>query len=255
MAKFVRITVLLIVLLAVAQGAWKARVRTTDWGETLRVTVYPINADASAAADAYIGSLRRPVIEPLAAYLREQAQGYNLPLRNPVEVYLAPRVNALPPPPPRNGTAADIAWWSLQMRWWAWRHDGFDGPRPHVRVFVLYHAPIAGSSLPHSIGLRAGMIVLANAFAGADNEGGNNVVIAHELLHTFGATDKYDPATNLPLYPEGYAEPNALTLYPQSRAELMGGRIPLSRSEAEIPRGLEQTTIGAATAREINWLK
>jgi hypothetical protein len=124
-----------------------------------------------------------------------------------------------------------------------------------VRVFVQYNAPVNGRTLAHSIVLRAGMIVLANAFGGADNEGGNNVVIAHELLHTFGATDKYDPATNQPLYPDGYAEPNAVPLLPQNAAEIMGGRIPLSRAEAEIPRSLEQTRVGAATAREINWLK
>jgi len=44
-------------------------------------------------------------------------------------------------------------------------------------------------------------------------------------------------------------------LLPQQRAEIMGGRIPRSRSEADIPRSLEQTTIGAATAREIHWLQ
>ena len=255
MAKFVRVTLLLIVLLVVAQGAWKARARTTDWNETLRVAVYPINADGGNATDAYIAGLRKPVLEPLAAYMRAQAQGYQLALREPIELYLAPPESALPPVPPVRGTAPEIAWWSLQMRWWAWRHDGFDGPRPHVRVFVLYHAPAERRVLAHSIGLRAGMLVIANAFAGADNEGGNNVVIAHELLHTFGAGDKYDPASTLPIYPEGYAEPNAVPLYPQSRAEIMGGRIPLSRNEAEIPRNLEQTLIGAATAREINWLK
>ena len=35
----------------------------------------------------------------------------------------------------------------------------------------------------------------------------NNVIVAHEILHTFGATDKYDPATTQPRYPDGYAEP------------------------------------------------
>lgn len=109
MAKFVRIALLMIVLLAVAQGAWNARARTTDWSETLRVAVYPINADASAAADAYIGGLRRPVVRPQTADLREQARGYNLPPRDPIKVDLAPRVTALP----RNGgtaTAREISW-------------------------------------------------------------------------------------------------------------------------------------------------
>lgn len=255
MAKTIRITLLLIVLVAVAHGAWKARARTTDWTETLRVVVYPINGDSSATADAYIGTLRRPFFEPVAAFMREQARSHGLALRDPVEIYLAPRVSDRPPAPPLRGNGFEIAWWSLQMRWWAWRHDGFDGPRPHIRVFVQYHAPVANYALKHSVGLRQGMIVVANAFANTDNEGGNNVVIAHELLHTFGATDKYDPADNMPRFPDGYADPRAEPLYPQGRAEIMGGRIPRSRSEAEIPRSLEQTMVGAATAREISWQK
>jgi len=40
------------------------------------------------------------------------------------------------------------------------------------------------------------------------------VVIAHELLHTVGATDKYDPATNESSLPEGYAEPDKIPLFP-----------------------------------------
>jgi hypothetical protein len=99
------------------------------------------------------------------------------------------------------------------------------------------------------------MIVIANAFGAADSEGSNNVVIAHELLHTFGATDKYDPENNLPRLPDGYAEPNAVPLYPQRQAEIMGGRIPRSPAEADIPHSLEQTVVGRATAREISWAK
>ena len=255
MAKTIRVTLLLIILLVVGQSAWKARARTADWTETLRVAVYPINGDGSAAVDAYIATLQRPAFEPLVLFMRAQSQAYGSALRDPIDIALAPRVVQRPPPAPEHGNTFDVMRWSLQMRWWAWRHDGFDGPRPHIRVFVLYFAPTPGMALHHSVGLRQGMIVAVNAFANAEHEGGNNVVIAHELLQTFGATDKYDPASNLPSFPDGYAEPRAQPLYPQSRAEIMGGRIPLSRGEAEIPRGLEQTLVGAATAREINWLK
>ena len=255
MAKTIRISLLLIVLLAVAQSAWKARARTTDWTETLRVVVYPINGDGSAAADAYIATLRRPVLDAVPVFMATQARFYDLPLRNPVDIFLAPRVADRPPAPPMRGSAFDNATWSLKMRWWAWRHERYDGPRPHVRVFVQYFEPVSNRALAHSVGLRAGMIVVANAFASGDEEGANNVVIAHELLHTFGAGDKYDAASNMPSFPDGYAEPKAEPLYPQSKAEIMGGRIPSSRSEAEIPRSLEQTVVGAMTAREINWLK
>lgn len=82
----------------------------------------------------------------------------------------------------------------------------------------------------------------------------NNVVIAHEFLHTLGATDKYDPATNQPLFPDGYANPTLDPLLPQQFAEIMAGRTPLSRNEAETPASLDDAVIGTKTAQEINWL-
>jgi hypothetical protein len=79
------------------------------------------------------------------------------------------------------------------------------------------------------------------------------VVIAHEILHTLGATDKYDPATLQPLYPQGYAEPERNPRFPQSRAEIMAGRRALSQRDAEMPDSLDDTRVGAQTAREIHW--
>ena len=255
MAKALRIGILLFVLLVVAQGAWIARSRTTEWKEPLRVVIYPINGDASAITDAHVHGLRRDAFEPIAAYLRLQAREYKLPLRDPVEIYLAPPVASIPPSPPRQGSVPEIMLWSLQLRFWAWRNDGYHGPKPHVRIFVLYFAPANNRRLAHSVGLQKGLLGVVNAFASERMEGENSVVIAHELLHTFGATDKYDAATNQPRFPDGYADPRADPLLPQSMAEIMAGRIPLSTTRAEIPQNLEQTTIGAATAREINWLK
>ena len=255
MGRILRIAFLLFVLLVVAQGAWIARARTTDWKEPLRIVIYPLNGDRSAAADAYIQTLRRDALEPIATFMRQQARAYNLPLRDPIEIYLAPRVESTPPQPPRDAGAPAIMLWSLRLRLWAWRHGGYSGPKPHVRMFVLYFAPLQNRRLAHSVGLRKGLIGVVNAFASAQMGGENNVVITHELLHTFGATDKYDLATNRPLFPDGYAEPTASPLLPQSKAEIMAGRIPLSESRAETPRSLEQALIGARTAREINWLK
>jgi len=255
MARALRIGFLLFVLLVVAQSAWIARGRTTDWKEPLRVVIYPINGDGSAAADAYLKGLRLDRFEPIAAYLRLQARERKLPLRDPVEIYLAPRVASTPPAPPRQGSTPEIILWSLQLRFWAWRNDGYAGPKAHVRMFVLYFAPTENRRLAHSVGLQKGLLGVVNAFASERMEGENSVVIAHELLHTFGATDKYDAATNQPRFPDGYAEPSADPLYPQSKAEIMAGRIALSKTRAETPQDLEQTLIGAATAREINWLK
>lgn len=141
------------------------------------------------------------------------------------------------------------------MRWFAWRLPKPPGPTPSIRVFLLYHDPQRATLLPDSLGLQKGLLGLAHLFAIDDMTGTNQVIVAHEILHTLGATDKYDLANNQPHHPEGYAEPEQQPLYPQTRAELMAGRIPLSANEAEQPESLRQVMIGPLTAREIGWVK
>jgi hypothetical protein len=255
MFRALRIAVLLVILGTVAQSAWLARARTTSWKETVQAVIYPANGDASAASAGYVAQLRIENFQPIERFLADEAGRYGLPLKRPVELSLASPVVNLPPAPPAGGNALQAILWSLQMRWWAWRNDGFKGPRPDVRLFVLFFDPAKYETLPHSVGLEKGQMGVINAFAGGGMGGSNNVVIAHEMLHTFGATDKYDPATNLPLFPEGYAEPERNPRHPQEYAEIMAGRMPVSETRADIPRSLAETVIGPATAAEINWRK
>jgi hypothetical protein len=180
---------------------------------------------------------------------------YDVSLADPVEVFLAPPILATPPAAPFGGNALRIVWWSLELRAWAWWNDTYKGAKPDVRLFVLYHDPVAGTTLPHSTGLQKGMIGLVNAVADGEYEGSNDVVIAHELLHTLGATDKYEPDGNRPIFPDGYADPQAIPRVPQRRAEIMAGRIPISETQSEMPAGMRQVVIGARTAREINWIR
>jgi hypothetical protein len=91
------------------------------------------------------------------------------------------------------------------------------------------------------------------AFADREMRGSNNVVIAHEILHTLGATDKYNVATLAPLYPMGYAEPYRAPRWPQEFAEIMAGRIPVSAQDFEMPVSLDEVLVGDATAAEIHW--
>ena len=51
----------------------------------------------------------------------------------------------------------------------------------------------------------------------------------------------------------GFADPYADPRYPQYKAEIMAGRIPISDQRAEIPRGLSESVVGYATAAEIGW--
>lgn len=249
-----RITILLYALVLVAAGAWLTAARTTDWEEPLWVTVYPIDGDGREATRSYIASLDDAAFAPVAEFMREEASHFDVAVDPPVRVRLGPRIAEIPPAPPAGGNPLAIAWWSLGLRAWAAFEVDDDGPPPDVQVFVIYHDPETSPRLAHSLGLRKGMIGVVNAFATRRMAGSNAVVIAHELLHTLGAADRYDPATGLPLFPDGYAEPDRDPTYPQDLAEIMGGRIPLSATDAETPRSLGEVIIGPLTAREIRWI-
>lgn len=254
MWKAIRIGILLFVLAIVAQNAWLARTRTAEWKRSLHVAIYPIPADAAATSGQYVGELRKPAFDPIEEFFKAEGKHYGVSLAEPVEVFIAPPILSLPPPAPFGGNTLRIILWSLQLRYWAWWHDTYKGPKPDVRLFVLYHDPVAGTRVPHSTGLQKGLIGLVNAVAATDHEGSNNVVIAHELLHTLGATDKYD-ADGRPLFPDGYADPQHVPRTPQRRAEIMAGRIPISETRTEMPTGMRQVVIGPKTAQEINWTK
>jgi hypothetical protein len=98
------------------------------------------------------------------------------------------------------------------------------------------------------------MVSIVNGYADRRYRGTNNVVIAHEFLHTLGATDKYSPASGQPIGPDGLAEPQLEPLYPQRYAEIMGGRIAVAEDDSIIPTSLDYAVIGPLTAREINMI-
>jgi hypothetical protein len=146
--------------------------------------------------------------------------------------------------------------WSLKLRWYASRAADVPGRAPpHIRVFVLFHDPDTTPRVPHSLGLQKGLIGVVYAYASRSAEGTNNVVIAHEVMHTLGATDKYDRDSNAPLFPDGYADPDRKPLFPQPMAEIMAGRRALARDEFDMPASLRQVTVGPLTATEIRWVR
>ncbi len=249
-----RVTLLLVVLFFVGMNSWLTQLRSTDWNEALWVVVYPVNGDNSRVSQRYIDNLSVETFDAVETFLALEAQRYGQQIREPVSIHLAPQVPGDPPMPPADGSILSVMLWSLKLRYWAWNNDTFDGPQPDVQMFVVYHDPKTHARLQHSLGLRKGMIGVVNAYAGRSMAQRNNVVIAHEFLHTVGASDKYDMANNQPLFPDGYAEPEKTPLYPQTRAEIMGGRIPLSKHDAVMPATVAKSSIGDKTAQEINWI-
>ena len=203
MFKAIRIFILLFILAAVAMAAWRAKTGAVSWKYTLVVNVYPINGDSSTAADAYVRGLTVDEFIPIEGFMQEEARRFGLTDKASIQMRLQPRIAALPPAPPKSGTALEVILWSLQLRWWSYQNAEAKGPGPQVKLFVLYFDPAKKPVLAHSIALQKGLIGRVNVFASHEMSKQNNVIIAHEFLHTLGASDKYDLATNQPIFPIG----------------------------------------------------
>lgn len=249
-----RILTLLIILFLVAAGTYLTQLRSTDWDRPLTVAIYPINGDGSTTSTDYIDELSLGDFKSIEGFFVDEAEHYGLSLTRPVELVMGPVLTDLPPEPPKDRNILGVMWWSLKIRFWA-REIGSDfGPPADIRIFVLYNDPETSPRLAHSLGLQKGLLGVVHAFASDLAAGSNNMVIAHEFLHTLGATDKYDLNSNQPIYPIGYAEPEKNPLLPQEYAEVMAGRIPLSQSHSEQPATLGSVVVGEFTAREIRWI-
>jgi hypothetical protein len=254
MWRILRISILLLILATVVQQTFLEKA-DLNWKDNFYVAVYPVNADGSGEVSSYITTLTRDDFEPMAEYFAEEGARYNLGMRRPVEVQLGEVVNEIPPAPPADGSILSTMLWSLKFRVFAWQNSPTVNVKPDIRMYLLYHNPVTSPRLSHSTALNKGRIGRVNLFGDNVYAKQNLVILAHELLHTLTATDKYDLETTLPAYPDGFAEPDKSPRYPQDFAEIMGGRVPINETQAHIPQSLAQTLIGDKTAREIGWLK
>ena len=244
-----RVLILLLLLLLVAGTTVWERLWVRGWVRPLEVAIYPIAMDETSTA--FVGKLRVADFQEIGAFLaREAPRWRRSPIPAPHIILMTP-IRAVPPLGEAR-SALEAVQWSLRLRWYAFRQTPFWTSLGTVRLFVLYHPLQYNEALPHSHGLQKGLLGVVHVFASDAQRAQNNFVMAHELLHTLGATDKYD-ANGQPLYPIGVADPNASPPYPQYKAEIMGGRVAIAPNRAEIPRGLEEAVIGYATAAEISW--
>lgn len=255
MWRAVRITVLLLVLLIVAGQAWLDRYSTTRWERPVVVGAFPVSADDSPATAHYLEHLDQRRLDEVSSFLKAEARRYGVTVDEPIDLVLYPTLTSPPPAlDPRANVLTRIVW-SLRLRYY--RHHvvaAIPRSRPKIALFLLYHDPVQTQSVPHSAGLQRGLTAVVHLFASRSQEAQNRIVMTHELLHTFGATDKYDLATGLPLYPDGFAEPKLAPPYPQRLAEIMAGQMSLSATESRLPDGLVDERVGPLTAREIGWV-
>lgn len=262
MWKTIRIIILLFILLKAVQQSYAESIDLA-WQNKFYVAVYPVNGetrdkDASKEVNAHIKHLANEDFSAITAYFTAQAKAYDLPLHRPIEVVLGPEVDVVPPAPPESQNVAKVMLWSLGFRFydWAFSPNKLNTKvEPDIKLYLVYHDPNTTPALGISTALDKGRIGRINLYADRGYHDKNLVVVAHELLHTLKASDKYDLSTNIPVFPNGYAEPHKLPLYPQRYAELMGGRLPIEEQVAYMPQNLSETIIGQQTAKEIGWIQ
>ena len=252
--KTIRIVLLLILLLLVVHHQVTDKARYASWETPVFVAVYPVNADGSEQAARYIQRLDEEAFAPIERFVRSESSRFGVDLHRPMYIELGDPVSLSPPAAPVGGSFLQRATWILKVRWWRWRFDD-QGMDPDVIVLARYHDPDNRQRLPHSTGVERIRVAIANLFATRAMQDQNRVVLLHEVLHTLGATDKYDLGTGQPAFPEGFAEPGRSPLYPQPTAEIMAGRIPVAENEARQAESLARVVVGPGTAAEIGWLR
>ncbi|NND54802.1 MAG: hypothetical protein HKN56_07515 [Gammaproteobacteria bacterium] len=256
MLEFLRKFSLLMLLFVVGLSSYLSAQNATDWKETLWIDLHPINGDGLKSTANYIDSLTAVDFKGVERFMEREAARYGITVDRPVRMNLGPTLNTTPPEPPFGANFLRIGLWSLEMRWWTHKVTShLDRPTPDVTLFLVYFDPEEKVVLEHSVGLQKGRVGIVNAFANDAQRKTNNFVVAHEMLHTLGASDKYGPPDMLPVFPAGYAEPDKTPRYPQTKAELMGGRIPVTAEAAKMPDGLRNTVVGPDTAVEIRWIQ
>jgi hypothetical protein len=258
---YVRVSVLLTILAAVLLWAWKdvrQRRARNEWDHTLIVAIAlvrlePVDDAAIAALRAQLPALEDRLTAEMTRYRPGAPHPFRFELITPVD-------GAPPPPAPESDGPVDLAKYTLALSGYVKDIDaraGIDAGAYDVRIYLALRRPRqALRTLAEGRSEQGGRIGVVEVEIDTEAEGAHLplVVVAHELMHTLGATDKYDAAGRTAV-PGGLAEPERVPLYPQRFAEIMARNRPVSATEERVPEGFQQIAVGVETAREIGWLR
>ena len=257
---YIRVTILLSILFVVVLWAVRdvrSRRARNEWDHTLTIAIALVRLERVDEASLAALRARLPALEDrLASELARHHPGAPRPFRfeltTPVDA-------ASPPPVPTADGPVDLVKHSMALSAYLKDIDTRAAIEPDLydsRIYVAMRRPrktertlVEGRS---EQGGRVGIVEL-ELDAEAEAVDLALIVVAHELLHTLGATDKYDAAGRT-LIPHGLAEPERVPLFPQPYAEIMGRNRMLSPTQERVPSSLAEIAVGSTTAREIGWL-
>lgn len=257
----IRVGVLLTILAGVLLWAWRdvrQRRARNEWDHTLVVAIAlvrlePVDEAAIAALRAQLPALE----DRLTAELTRYRPGAPRPFRFEL---IAPVDGSAPPPVPSSNGPVALAKHTFALSGYVRDIDArasIDAELYDVRIYLALRRPRqALRTLVEGRSEQGGRIGVVEVEIDSEAEGAHLplVVVAHELMHTLGATDKYD-STGRTLIPLGLAEPDLAPRFPQRFAEIMTRNRPVSETEEKVPESFAQVAVGRETAREIGWLR
>jgi hypothetical protein len=278
----VRVAFLSSVLLGVliyAGRDYSARHARTDWARPLEVALVLLHArseraaesvepgaseSASSALEEQPGPLdpealatfieRVPALESALGREFERYGGAFRPIHFTI---FGPAPEGAAPP----AASAEPGWLEpLRVSYGLWRfarasdaasgvQGSFDG-----KIYVALSAPrSARRALVEGLGQDGGRVAVTRIELSVDSVDFGLFVVAHELLHLLGASDRY-AADGSALVPDGLGDPEREPLYPQDSVEVMArGRV-LEPGREQPPSDLDELRVGRRTASEIGWL-
>ena len=256
----VRVGILLTILAGVLLYALhdvQRRNERKDWDHTVDVAVVMLRMGAVDPAAIAILRSRLPELDArLAEEMRRYRPGARLhpfafTMFGPVDV-------TAPPPTPAGDSWSDLARQSYDS--WSYLRPidaaaNLDASTYDARIYVVLRPPKSKTStMVEGASEEGGRVGTVEVELDSTMSDFALFVVAHELFHTLGATDKYDAAGRA-MVPDGLVEPTRVPLYPQRFAELMARNRPLSATAEAVPASLAELGVGATTAKEIGWAR
>jgi hypothetical protein len=255
-----RVSALLAVLVLVLVYAWhdfSARRERAAWNKPLQVAVVLVrlgNRDATSLAAVARFRQRVAVLEER---LHDELGRYRTAPERMLRFDVYGPVNAEVAPPQLE---CDSLWCSAQHTFALWRYTravdaaaGLPTRAFDSRIYAVLEPVTSERKFVEGFSEQGGRVGVARVQLDESTVDLGLFVLAHELMHTLGASDKYD-AEGAALIPFGLGDSEQTPLYPQLRAEVMARNRVLAPGQEAVPDSLSELSVGSWTAREIGWL-
>ncbi|APR80111.1 Hypothetical protein A7982_05458 [Minicystis rosea] len=253
-----RVSVLLVLLAGALLYAWQdvsRRRARNEWSRTLNVGLVVVRL--GPVEDAAVAGLRdrARALEDILAREQRRHHGPGGPRPFAVEV-LGPVDTVAKPPELADNGVLDLARYAYAKWRYTARIDAAANVEPRTldaRIYVVTR-PGREQNFVEGVSEQGGRSGLIEVDLDETMIDFTLFVFAHELMHTLGATDKYD-AAGATMIPIGLAEPDADPRFPQRFAEVMARTRPVAPGDERAPLSLDELRVGPTTAHEIGWTR